>query len=116
MNSTHTYPILIAALCGLTFLPVSADAAPQYTVTDLGTLGGVTSLGFGLNGAGEVTGYSTLTGSSIRHAVRWSGGPGTDLGTLGGTDSTGYDINASGQVAGHSQLTGNTATHAVRWT
>ena len=82
-------------------------------MTDLGTLGGTTSLGFAVNDASQVTGYSTLTiaGKVQSHAfVTGPNGSGmTDLGTLGsGTFSAGYAINASGQVTGYSYLSGAT--------
>ena len=40
--------------------PVSGHAAPIYTVTDLGTLGGTYSYGLGINASGQVTGYRAI--------------------------------------------------------
>jgi hypothetical protein len=39
----------------------TAQAALLYSVTDLGTLGG-NSYGYGINNAGQVTGYSGTAG------------------------------------------------------
>jgi hypothetical protein len=44
---------------GFTSLALAANP-PQYSVTDLGTLGGTTSSGNGINASGQVTGSSTL--------------------------------------------------------
>jgi probable HAF family extracellular repeat protein len=58
-----------------------------YSVTDLGTLGGGFSQGFGINNAGQVTGHSNT--STANHAFLYSNGQMTDLGTLGGNSSGG---------------------------
>jgi len=86
-------------------------------LTDLGTLGGVSSRSRGLNNAGQVTGISTVSPlSSASHAFLYSDGVMTDLGTLGGTNSEvrplATVINDAGQIAGFSQLPGNVAQHA----
>ena len=44
-------------------------AAPHYTLTDLGTLGGTDSLGVGVNDAGHVAGEASLSDGSS-HALR----------------------------------------------
>src|SRR6188768_3444881 len=102
---------------------VTAGAhAAQYTVTDLGTLGGTESFGSGLNASGQVAGASYTTGDANIDAFLWrpttphgASGAMTDLGTLGGTHSFGNGLNASGQVAGESFMTGDAATHAFLW-
>jgi probable HAF family extracellular repeat protein len=76
--------------------------AADYTITDLGTLGGNTSQGLGINNSGQVVGQSIhIPGSNYNnHAFLYSGGVMTDLGTLGGTLSSAVAINNSGQVVG----------------
>src|SRR5271170_5947778 len=76
--------ILLAALA-------EAQPAPRYTVTDLGTLGGTYSYGYGINSAGWVAGGSALkfqTDGLGQVAFIWYGaGPLISLGTLGGANS-----------------------------
>lgn len=83
----------------------------QYSLTDLGTLGGVFSSGYGLDSNGEVTGYSR-TASNQAHAFLYASGAMQDLGTLGGSWSSGAGINSSGQITGDSGTPGDTADHA----
>lgn len=74
-------------------------------VTDLGTLGGTGSYGFGINNSGQVVGNSFTAGDKYIHAfMTGPNGVGmTDLGTLDGNDrSAAIGINDSGQVAGYS--------------
>jgi len=95
--------VCVLTVCGL------ATAGPiQYTVTNLGTLGGSQSWAYALNNHGQVVGYaSTVTG--YEHAFLWQNGGMTDMGTLGGSTSRTNSINNSGQVVGYSQNTqGNT--------
>src|SRR6478672_1025258 len=92
------------------------------TMHDLGTLGGTSSYGYGINVTGEVTGASDRTGDSKTHTFLWkpstpNGTSGTmfNLGSLGGTESNGGAINASGQVSGSSLTNGDAAYHAFLW-
>jgi probable HAF family extracellular repeat protein len=109
MRTKNVAPLIaIIVLAG----PLAA-AAQQYTVTALGTLGGTSSYGYGINASGQVTGYSDTTGNAATHAFLYSNGTMHDLGTLGGTTgSYGYGINESGQVTGYSWTTGNLNFHA----
>lgn len=68
----------------------------------LGTLGGHTSVAYGINNAGQVTGTSYTGAGTTLHAFLFSGGAMQDLGTLGGSMAIAYAINAAGQVAGTS--------------
>jgi len=59
---------------------VSAQAPPAgVTITDLGTLGGGSSVAYGINNHGQVVGESdTVDGNT--HAFLWQNGSMTDLG------------------------------------
>ncbi len=87
----------------------------QYEVTDLGTLGGSQSQAYGVNNAGQVTGYSYTTSDAEQHAFQYSNGIISDLGTLGGSYSQGYGINLAGQVTGYSAIVGDSVTHAFTY-
>jgi probable HAF family extracellular repeat protein len=78
----------------------------HYTVTDLGTLGGTSSEGVGINNQGSIAGSARLIGDTEFHAVLWREGVRTDLGTLGGPNSAAPEAspqpNLVGDVAGAS--------------
>lgn len=79
-------------------------------VTDLGTLGGPTSIALAINDRGQIVGNADTrkkarNGSWIAHAFLWQHGKMRDLGTLGGAYVAGsgaVDINERGQVVGSS--------------
>src|SRR5579863_3124002 len=80
--------------------------SPQYTVVDLGPLGGTYSQAFSMNGKGVVSGIATAAGGDA-HAILWENGLKRDLGTLGGPDSGAFGgPNAIGQVAGQAETFG----------
>ena len=103
MPRIHVSSALFTVALVATLLPALAPAAlaVQYTITDLGTLGGTQSFAYGINNSGQVVGYSD-TSSGNQHAFLYSGGVMQDLGTLGGTSSGANGINNSGQVVGGS--------------
>jgi probable HAF family extracellular repeat protein len=79
------------------------------TTTDLGTLGGTSSLGTGVNDAGQVIGFAqnatpdpfSIAGLGTQtRAFLWQSGKMRDLHTLGGSDSFAQYVNNNGQVAG----------------
>ena len=77
-------------------------AAPWYSVTDLGTLGGSSATAYGINNLGQVVGSSD-TAQTVSHAFLWESGHMTDLGLLDGAssrDSAAYGINDASQIAG----------------
>jgi probable HAF family extracellular repeat protein len=90
-----------------TLLAALAGAQPQYTVTDLGTLGGpgTNSNPFGLSAIGWASGSSNSVANGPQHAFLWYGfGLLNDLGTLGGQkcttcNSQANGLNALGQTA-----------------
>ena len=69
----------------------------QYSITDLGTLGGTTSLVSAINEIGHVVGVSALP-KDVGHAFLWQDGLMTDLGVEGSAT----DINDLGQIVGFS--------------
>ena len=109
LKKTLAFAIRLA-LVGTVF-PTSAG--PLYQITDLGSLGGTYSQATGINGSGQIVGYSDASGGS--HAfVSAVGGGLTDLGTLGGTTSVASGINTNGQVVGYGNTTSGN-THAFVW-
>jgi len=80
----------------------------EYTVTDLGTLGGDASTATGINDNGQVVGFSNVTpGALHKEAFLWSNGTMQGLGYFAGlpaylNSSKAYGINAAGQVVGGS--------------
>jgi len=84
------------------FLTASYASAEQYTLTDLGTLGGGVSIGEAINNNGQVTGI-TKTANGTATAFIYTGGKMRDLGIVaGGNFSEGSAINEAGVVAGTS--------------
>jgi len=75
-------------------------------ITDLGTLGGAESYGYGINSSGRATGMSTLPGNASHHAFLWNGSSLVDIGATGGTFSTGRGINDSNHVVGAATFAG----------
>lgn len=75
----------------------------RYSMIDLGTLGGTSSVAYSVNSKGWVAGAASLPGNTAQHAVLWRMGRKTDLGTLGGPNSTAYfPLNDRGEVSGFS--------------
>jgi probable HAF family extracellular repeat protein len=73
----------------------------QYTVTDLGTLGGTLSIAGGINNRGDIEGFSTLPGDATIRAFLWQNGVMVDLGTLGGPNSlASWRLNERDDVGG----------------
>ena len=103
---------LVAVVAAGTLLAQSAMAR-EFTITDLGTLGGNESYAVDINNSGQVIGNSTtFTGDT--HAFIWENGVMTDLGTLGGNYSEAGEINDAGQVVGIS-TTADGKYHPFFW-
>ena len=96
-----------AVLSGLftLFSGTALFSATPYYVTDLGTLGGASSIAEGINSSGQVVGYS-LTGIGYDRAFLYSNGTMTGLDTPVNSESYALGINNSGQVVGYSFPTG----------
>ena len=71
---------------------------------DLGTLGGETAIGNGINTSGQVAGYSTNANNAYRAFIS-NGDSLIDIGDLGGGSAVGYAINDAGQVVGSAVTT-----------
>jgi probable HAF family extracellular repeat protein len=77
------------------------------TLTDLGTLGGVSSCGLAINTSGQIAGYAD-TGAD-RHAFVYASGIMTDLTAVSGMPTTtGLAINTAGDVVGAAPQFGGT--------
>jgi probable HAF family extracellular repeat protein len=98
VNRTILLVVAICASCA------GAWATEQYTITSLGTFGGLQSSAYGINNAGQVVGSSDTAGGDYR-AFLYSGGQMQDLGTLSGDSSSAFGINSSGTVAGYTYIT-----------
>src|SRR5690349_19572326 len=104
---------LALALC----IPATAAAAPAYVAVPLGSLGGLSTYGTGINAAGQISGWGDTDGAGAahRHAFLFANGVITNLGTLaGGTQSFAYALNDAAQVVGASNGAG-TPLHAARF-
>lgn len=86
---------LFVALIGLG-TPANAQA-PRYLVTDLGTLGGGSSKGYGINARGQVTGEA-VTADGTLHAFLYSNHMMRDLNSLIDPALAAYVILDSGKA------------------
>ncbi len=94
---------LLLATPGGASLHRSSATRVQYSVVDLGTLGGTSSFATAINRSGAVVGYAATAGDGASHAFLWRHGVMTDLGVLpGGTNSRANAINDRGQIVGSS--------------
>lgn len=71
----------------------------SYTI--LGTLGGNSGIGNGINASGQVTGYSQNASGAYRAFIS-NGDSLVDIGDLGGGSAVAYGINDAGQAVGSS--------------
>ena len=69
------------------------------TFEDLGTLGGQSGIGNGINASGQVAGYSENAYNNYRAFIS-QGGSLVDIGDLGGGSAVAYAINDAGDVVG----------------
>jgi probable HAF family extracellular repeat protein len=78
-------------------------------MTGLGTLGGNSGIGNGINASGQVAGYAQNSAGTYR-AFLATNGVLTDIGDLGGGSAVAYGLNDSGQVVG-SAVTADGSNH-----
>jgi probable HAF family extracellular repeat protein len=104
---------MVAAACAVAGL-LPAVAGAQYSITNLGTLGGDFSVGIAVNDAGQVAGRSNIAGNAKTHPFLFSNGTMADLGTLGGDNGGAVEINAQGHVVGYAE-DANLENHAFLW-
>ncbi len=64
--------VVVALVMGAQPASGQQAAARQYSVTDLGTLGGGGSQAGAINNRGQVVGFYSRTASEIQHAILWS--------------------------------------------
>jgi len=106
MKLFATITIISALALGPALGSAQQQSTTQYTVTDLGTLGGSTSLAFGINQAGVVDGVATVPDGN-QHAFLWYRGNIADLGTLGGPNSIAYWVNNNNEASIQSDTSSN---------
>ncbi len=95
--------------------PTAPASGPEYTATDLGTLGGDSSAALGLNDAGHAVGWTHLPAVAADRAFLFPGQAMQDIGSLGGSEAIAWAINALGDVVGGSNMPGDVARHAFRY-
>lgn len=94
-------------------------SSSSNSLVDIGTLGGSSSVAFGINAKGDIiVGQATIAGDTATHAFVWTAASGVmaDLGTLGGTYAAATGVSRTGDViAGASMIAGDVSMHAFRW-
>jgi probable HAF family extracellular repeat protein len=95
----------VASLALAASLGAGSAAAQTYAIEDLGTLGGGTSLAYGINAAGQVVGLSALA-SGREQAFLWGPGGMEALSVPGSRFGVARCVNAGGQVAGFAETPG----------
>ena len=115
MKNTSSW--LVAFGAGLIINTAVWAAPPQYTLTEVGSLGGANNVGYAINSRGDIVGQSAtdLSSSPSYHAFLYQHDRNitTDLGTLGGPNSLARAINNCSKVAGNSDIHPNGTRHAA---
>ncbi|MGI8745370.1 MAG: HAF repeat-containing protein [Bryobacteraceae bacterium] len=97
----------------LTFFSATVvRSATMYSVVDLGSFGGGSSVAYRINNAGVAVGWSA-TPLADNHAFSTSLGSLQDLNQASASNSLAYDSNGSGQIAGTSYVDGQ--NHGSVW-
>lgn len=95
--STGTCNIFSPPGCGA---PFHAFIYQGSGLVDIGTLGGTYSEGTSINDQNEITGVSSVTGSSLNHLFLYAKGHMSDLGTVAGQSIVNALINNRGEIVG----------------
>jgi probable HAF family extracellular repeat protein len=90
---------------------------------DLGSLGGSSTYGYGINNSGAVVGQSDISntpdpvyGLPPFHGFQWVGGVLTDLGQIVGSNfSYAVSMNDAGMIIGAADVIGYAGAHAIIW-
>ena len=90
--------ILTSIAAGALLTALSVAQTPRYSVNDLGTLGGSSSVAFGINPAGRVAGAANMPGEDQRAFITGIGNMLIDLGGLGGPNSLANAPNGMGEL------------------
>jgi probable HAF family extracellular repeat protein len=103
-------PVSLLCLCA----SLSARAATQYSILDLGDLGAGFSEAWAINNQGLVAGEALLpVAGQVYHAFLWQAGTMNDLGTSGGQLSRAFSINSAGTVSGWAQTSSGNSLPAL---
>lgn len=100
---------IVGAASSQPIVPFTAFIYKNGNMTDLGTLGGRSSVLFSVNSSGQAVGHSEMNipqsynDDIIRHALLWQDGQKIDLETLGGKNSGAYSINENGDIVGSAE-------------
>jgi probable HAF family extracellular repeat protein len=90
--------ILTSIAAGALLTALAVAQTPRYSVNDLGTLGGSSSVAFGINPAGRVAGAANIPGEDQRAFITGIGNMLIDLGGLGGPNSLAGAPNGMGEL------------------
>ncbi|MCH7925062.1 MAG: hypothetical protein IIC51_05970, partial [Planctomycetes bacterium] len=105
--------LVFGALAGAAAAP--GPFVPHYTIIDLGTLGGFSSVALGINELGQVCGGADRS-DGRRRAFLWTDGEMIDLGTFAqATQGEANDVNNVGQVTGILFSSGGAVVGAFLW-
>src|SRR2546421_10786556 len=109
--------VCLVALCLLSsvFLRPTRAQVGRYSIIDLGTLGGLQSKAYSINGAGRVAGDSTpSSGSSSSSPFAWQSLAFTNICTFGGDSGTSFGITELGNTVANASTSPN-GKHAFIW-
>jgi probable HAF family extracellular repeat protein len=108
--------LVTICITSLLFVFSARICAAQYSIQDLGLIGGNFSYAYSLNSSGQAVGAAEISTLEHLHAAFFTGGAAYDLGVLGGpntiSQSIAFSINDAGLIVGESDTTGNRVDHA----